>query len=88
MLSGVRVPKLEGSTPSVHGAKHDGPNQFQRRTNMNQREMFEKSFQRPTNYNKLDAESQWRIDDRLGILDWEGKDLTPEDMERIKAHYK
>lgn len=28
MLSGVRVPKLEGSTPSVHGAKHDGPNVF------------------------------------------------------------
>lgn len=55
---------------------------------MNQREMFEKSFERPTNYRKLDAESQWRIDDRLGILDWEGKDLTPEDLERIKNHYK
>lgn len=55
---------------------------------MNQREMFEKSFERPTNYNKLDAESQWRIDDRLGILDWDGGDLSPEDLERFKAHYK
>ena len=55
---------------------------------MNQREMFEKSFQRPTDYFKLSPDSQWRIDERLGILDWEGKDLTPEDMERIKAHYK
>lgn len=88
MLSGVRVPKLEGSTPSVHGAKHDGPNQFYRRTNMNQREMFEKSFQRPTDYFKLSPDSQWRIDERLGILDWEGGDLSPEDLERFKAHYQ
>lgn len=54
---------------------------------MNQREMFEKSFERPTNYCKLDAESQWRIDDRLGILDWEGKDLSPEDRQRMNEHY-
>lgn len=50
--------------------------------------MFEKSFERPTNYRKLDAESQWRIDDRLGILDWEGKDLSDDDLKRIKEHYK
>ena len=55
---------------------------------MNQREMFEKSFERPTNYLKLSPDSQWRIDDRLGILDWNGDDLSPEDLERIKSHYK
>lgn len=55
---------------------------------MNQREMFEKSFQRPTDYFKLSPDSQWRIDDRLGILDWEGGDLSPEDLERFKAHYQ
>lgn len=55
---------------------------------MNEREMFEKSFQRPTNYFKLSSERQWEIDAELGILDWEGKDLTKEDKERFKKHYK
>ena len=52
-----------------------------------EREMFEKSFQRPTNYFKLDAASQWRIDDELGILDWDGAGLTEEDKQRFKDHY-
>lgn len=55
---------------------------------MTEREMFEKSFQRPTNYFKLPAEAQWEIDAELGILDWEGKDLSEEDKERFRQHYK
>lgn len=55
---------------------------------MTEREMFEKSFERPRNYFKLSHREQWEIDDRLGILDWEGKGLTPKDIERFEAHYK
>jgi len=54
---------------------------------LTEREMFEKSFQRPRNYFKLPAEAQWQIDASLGILDWEGNDLTEEDKARFKAHY-
>jgi len=39
---------------------------------MNEREMFEKSFQRPSNFFKLTPERQWEIDKDLGILDWMG----------------
>jgi hypothetical protein len=49
--------------------------------------MFEKSFERPSNYFKLSAGEQWAIDKKLGILDWEGLGLTKEDMERFKKHY-
>lgn len=55
---------------------------------MNEREMFEKSFQRPTNYFSLSEQKQWEIDKELGILDWEGLNLSKEDIERFKAHYK
>ena len=55
---------------------------------MNEREMFEKSFRRPTNYFKLSPQRQWEIDEDLGILDWIGEDLSKEDMERFKQHYK
>lgn len=55
---------------------------------MNEREMFEKSFQRPANYFKLSSERQWEIDKSLGILDWMGKDLSEEDVKRFKKHYK
>ena len=57
-------------------------------TNMTEREMFEKSFQRPTNYFKLSGQEQWDIDARLGILDWEGTGLSKEDNERFQNHYK
>lgn len=33
---------------------------------------YEASFQRPCNYFQLDPQTQWRIDERLGILDWDG----------------
>lgn len=55
---------------------------------MTEREMFEKSFQRPTNYFKLSSERQWEIDASLGILDWKGEGLTEEDNKRFKEHYK
>lgn len=50
--------------------------------------MFEKSFQRPKNFFNLSPETQWNIDKQLGILDWEGEDLTEEDIKRFKAHYE
>jgi len=55
---------------------------------MTEREMFEKSFERPANYFKLSAKEQWEIDRELGILDWQGNDLTKEDVKRFKDHYK
>jgi len=55
---------------------------------MTEREMFEISFQRPSNYFKLSPRRQWEIDEELGILDWKGSDLTDEDHRRIKEHYK
>lgn len=54
---------------------------------MNEREMFEKSFERPSNYFKLSPERQWEIDENLGILDWKGENLSEEDLERFKSHY-
>lgn len=55
---------------------------------MTEREMFEKSFQRPKNYFHLSAREQWDIDKQLGILDWEGEDLTEADKKRFREHYK
>lgn len=52
-----------------------------------EREMFERSFQRPKNYFKLSPERQWEIDKQLGILDWAGEGLTDEDMVRFRNHY-
>jgi hypothetical protein len=55
--------------------------------NINEKEMFEKSFQRPKNYFKLTPQRQWEIDEDLGILDWVGSELTEEDKKRFKEHY-
>lgn len=54
---------------------------------MTEREMFEKSFERPKNYFKLSAEQQWEIDKELGILDWRGQDLNDVDIKRFNEHY-
>lgn len=54
---------------------------------MNEREMFEKSFQRPSNFFELSSQQQWNIDKKLGILDWEGKGLSKDDIKRFKKHY-
>lgn len=55
---------------------------------MNQREMFEQSFKRPSDFFKLPQERQWEIDKVLGILDWEGNDLSDADLLRFKQHYR
>lgn len=55
---------------------------------MNEREMFEKSFERPSNFFDLSSQQQWDIDKKLGILDWEGDGLSDDDIKRFKKHYK
>ena len=55
---------------------------------MNEREMLEQSFQRPTNFFFLSAEQQWEIDKQLGILDWKGDGLSSEDLQRFHDHYQ
>lgn len=55
---------------------------------MTQKEMFELSFQRPKNYFRLSNQEQWDIDKSLGILDWQGDDLTDEELKKFKAHYE
>lgn len=55
---------------------------------MTEREMFEQSFKRPTNYFYLSPEQQWEIDKRLGILDWKGEGLSELDLKRFEDHYK
>lgn len=54
---------------------------------MTEREMFEQSFKRPSNYFKLSSRQQWNIDSELGILDWQGDNLSTEDMKRFNEHY-
>jgi hypothetical protein len=54
---------------------------------MSENDMFEKSFQRPSNFFKLSDERQWEIDKDLGILDWVGGNLTKEENERFQNHY-
>lgn len=55
---------------------------------MSERDMFEKSFERPRNYFRLSPQEQWDIDKRLGILDWEGRDLSEADQARFTKHYE
>ncbi len=55
---------------------------------MTEKQMFEKSFERPSNYFKLPSPQQWEIDKNLGILDWKGIGLNNLDMIRYKNHYK
>lgn len=55
---------------------------------MTEREMFEKSFERPSNYFQLPERLQWEIDSDLGILDWQGEGLTEEDKKRFREHYR
>lgn len=57
------------------------------RQEMTEREMFEASFRRPSNYFKLRPTEQWDIDASLGILDWEGTGLSAEDIARLQDHY-
>ncbi len=52
-----------------------------------EREMFEQSFNRPSNYFDLSHAEQWDIDKKLGILDWDGLGMTKEENERYRNHY-
>lgn len=54
---------------------------------MSERQMFERSFERPSNYFSLSLDEQWAIDKRLGILDWKGEGLSKTDMDRYRSHY-
>lgn len=54
---------------------------------MTEKEMYEKSFERPCDYFKLSPAQQWSIDKRLGILDWEGTGLTDDELKRFNQHY-
>lgn len=54
---------------------------------MTEREMFEKSFERPRDYFDLSPQEQWLIDKELGILDWEGEGLSVNDLLRFQEHY-
>lgn len=55
---------------------------------MTEKEMYEKSFQRPKDYFKLSNAHQYAIDSRLGILDWQGTSLTKEEIKRYKKYYE
>ena len=57
-------------------------------SNLTEREMFEKSFERPSNFFKLSNDDKWDIDKSLGILDWKGENLSEEDMNRFRNHYE
>ena len=54
---------------------------------MTQQDMFEAAFKRPKNFFKLSFERQWEIDKDLGILDWDGSDLTDEEKNRLQEHF-
>jgi hypothetical protein len=45
----------------------------------------DQALKRPSNYCKLDPETQWEIDKELGILDW---DPTPEEVAEYKRRKK
>lgn len=54
---------------------------------MTYQEMFEQSFKRPKSFFKLSPRRQWKIDEELGILDWDASHMTPEQMKLFKEHY-
>jgi hypothetical protein len=53
---------------------------------MTQLEMYEKSFERPSDFFQHEERIQWSIDRRLGILDWDGE-MTTEQRGRFNQHY-
>ena len=50
-------------------------------------EMYKKAFLRPKNFLNLTPEEQWKIDDNLGILDWDGSKMTDEERSKLYAHF-
>lgn len=55
---------------------------------MDEYRMYQKSFERPTDFFQLSDEKQWEIDEELGIQDWSGTDLTKNEMKLFREHYK
>jgi len=54
---------------------------------MTERQKFEESFKRPSNFFQLPEAQRWEIDKDLGLLDWKGDGLNNIDMARFKKHY-
>ena len=54
---------------------------------MTQQEMFEKCFERPSNFHDLSETEKWEIDKQLGILDWDA-DLDKDELERYWDYFK
>lgn len=52
-----------------------------------EKERFELTFKRPSNYFSLGNIEQWIIDRELGLLDWKGEGLTRTEINRFKKHY-
>ncbi len=44
-------------------------------------------LKRPRNYFKLSFSTQWAIDKRLGILDWDGSGLSEDDLKIYYAYF-
>ena len=57
-------------------------------TVMTESQLFERSFYRPKNFFMLSAPLQWAIDKKLGLLDWNVKNLTDEEKARFDAYYQ
>lgn len=75
----AEIKKMENSIPKNIGDFLD--------KSMKEFKMYERSFERPKNYFKLDEREQWRIDAKLGILDWKGDDLTKSELKRFHEYY-
>jgi hypothetical protein len=43
--------------------------------------------ERPRNFFQLDATTQWGIDKSVGILDWEGGNFSPAQMDEWNAYF-
>lgn len=54
---------------------------------MSEKEMYKKSFQRPSNFFQLSARRQWEIDEDLGILDWLGNNLSKKEIQKFEDYY-
>ena len=55
---------------------------------MTQQEMFEKSFQRPSNFLHLPHEERNKIDEELGLTDWDLGTLSTSDCQKLFEFYK
>lgn len=81
----AEIKKMEKPTPKNEFLDESA---FEEPEFMKEFKMYELSFGRPKDYFKLDTREQWRIDAKLGILDWKGDDLTKNELKRFKKHYE